>query len=255
MRFHQYLSMRDISQCIPVNRNWFQICKSEIFWKQLFKEWWPNAQNSDGRPYLSLPNPQTNNFPDRWKQICIATYHRRKSLLCGKSISSTGLRRHEKDEVSKIVASLGGTYAADFSRQVNYLIASTYRSEKYRLAVRIGTPVVTFQWLIDTASRVGCQPSTKYRPIFEPPIICGTGFTVREREILKDLVIQLGGKYSNALTRNCTHLIVRPTNDGRKLAAAQRWQVTVHKLTETEPLKPIVQSCFPFLGSNSSDKL
>jgi len=148
---------------------------------------------------------------------------------------------------------LGGTYAADFSRSVNYLIASTYRSEKYRLAIRIGTPVVTFQWLIDTATRIRCQPIELYRPIFEPPIICGTGFTVKDREMLKDLVMELGGKYSNALTRACTHLIVRPGNDGRKLAAAHRWQVTVHKLNEADTLKSIVQSCFPLLRG-SADK-
>jgi len=171
--------------------------------------------------------------------------------LCGKSISSTGLRRFEKDEVSKVVALLGGTYAADFSRQVSYLIASTYRSEKYRLAVRIGTPVVTYQWLMDTAAKVFCQPPILYRPVFEPPIICGTGFAVRDREALKDLVQELGGRYSNALTRNCTHLIVRPSNDGRKLAAAQKWQITVHKISDVEALKSIVQSCFPLPGGSN----
>jgi len=64
--------------------------------------------------------------------------------------------------------------------------------------------------------------------------------------------LELGGRYSNALTRSCTHLLARPTNDGRKLAAAQRWQVTIHKLSDSDPLKPVVKNCFPLLGP--SDK-
>jgi len=245
MRLHQFLSMNDISHCITVSCEWWKLCKNEIFWKQLFKELWPFAQDGEGREILFLPLPAST-VPDHWKQTCIATYHRRKSLLCGKSISSTGLKRSDKDEVAKVVQILGGTYAADFSRQVNYLIAATYRSEKYRLAIRIGTPVVSFQWLMDTAARVRVQTPILYRPTFEPPTICGTGFSVRDREILKEEVLILGGRYSNALTRSCTHLLARPTNDGRKLAAAQRWQVTIHKLSETDSLRPIVKNCFPF---------
>jgi len=253
-RFHCYLNLQEITNCSYANVCWSQLLKDGRFWKQLFNAWYPMATDEEGIPLMTMPIPSP--IPAYyWKTLCFRTYLKRSNLFKGKSVSSTGLRRFDKDEVCRLVTCLGGSYCADFSRQVNYLVAATYRSDKYRLAIRIGTPIVKLEWLLESTVRICIQPHLDYRPSFDPPIICGTGFNVKDREYLREEVLRLGGKYSNALTKTCTHLLARPSNDGRKLAAAQRWGVTVCELRESDDLRLIIKQCFPHIFNTRFHKL
>ena len=56
--------------------------------------------------------------------------------------------------------------------------------------------------------------------LFGGLVVSVSGFTTRARETIFAAVQALGGRWQNALTTRCTHLIVRPTRGSKTVRVA-----------------------------------
>uniref|UniRef100_A0A3B4BD08 Uncharacterized protein n=1 Tax=Periophthalmus magnuspinnatus TaxID=409849 RepID=A0A3B4BD08_9GOBI len=136
------------------------------------------------------------------------------------SLCFTGFRNKE-EMVSKnlvnLVHHMGGTIRKDFSTKVTHLIAYSTHGEKYRLAVCMGTPILTPNWILkawerrdDVTFHAGDEEfRTEYKvPPFQDCILSFLGFSDEEKANMEERTLKHGGTYLEVGSERCTHMVV-----------------------------------------------
>ncbi|RXN22325.1 ECT2 isoform X1 [Labeo rohita] len=135
------------------------------------------------------------------------------------SLCFTGFRK--KDEVVtlvNLVHHMGGTIRKDFdSAKVTHLIARSTHGEKYRLAVCMGTPILTPEWIHKAwehkddinfhASNEEFRTEFKVPP-FQDCVLSFLGFSEEEKTNMEERTQKHGGRVQVVGDERCTHLVV-----------------------------------------------
>ena len=94
----------------------------------------------------------------------------------------------------------------------DYCVAKTTNSRKYELARTLFKPVVTAEWLRDSAAKGELLPlddpatAKGYRPpAFMGLCVCVTGFTQDERAAIEAKVVANGAVYTSDLVKGTLH--------------------------------------------------
>ncbi|XP_073771882.1 protein ECT2 isoform X5 [Danio rerio] len=135
------------------------------------------------------------------------------------SLCFTGFRK--KDEVValvNLVHHMGGTIRKDFdSAKVTHLIARSTHGEKYRLAVCMGTPILTPDWIRkawehrdDINFHAGNELfRTEFKvPPFQDCVLSFLGFSEEEKNNMEERTQKHGGRFQAVGDERCTHLVV-----------------------------------------------
>ncbi|XP_061593324.1 protein ECT2 isoform X2 [Cololabis saira] len=129
----------------------------------------------------------------------------------------TGFRNKEEMKLVNLVHHMGGTIRKDFSTKVTHLIAYSTRGEKYRLAVCMGTPILTPVWIQKAWERrddVDFHANEEeFRAEFKVPpfqdcVLSFWGFSEEEKANMEERTLKHGGRYLEVGDGSCTHLVV-----------------------------------------------
>nr|XP_020441510.1 protein ECT2 isoform X2 [Monopterus albus] len=124
--------------------------------------------------------------------------------------------KKEKNLVN-LVHHMGGIIRKDFSTKVTHLIAYSTHGEKYRLAVCMGTPILTPSWIHrawerrdDVHFHAGDEEfRTQFKvPPFQDCILSFLGFSEDEKANMEERTLKHGGRYLEVGDEDCTHVVV-----------------------------------------------
>uniref|UniRef100_A0A8D3DH81 Epithelial cell transforming 2 n=1 Tax=Scophthalmus maximus TaxID=52904 RepID=A0A8D3DH81_SCOMX len=134
------------------------------------------------------------------------------------SLCFTGFRnKEEMKNLVNLVHHMGGTIRKDFSTKVTHLIAYSTHGEKYRLAVCLGTPILTPSWIHkawekrdDVYFHAGEEEfRTEFKvPPFQDCILSFLGFSEEEKANMEERTLKHGGRYLEVGGERCTHMVV-----------------------------------------------
>uniref|UniRef100_A0A8D0ANC2 Epithelial cell transforming 2 n=1 Tax=Sander lucioperca TaxID=283035 RepID=A0A8D0ANC2_SANLU len=157
------------------------------------------------------------------------------------SLCFTGFRnKDEMKNLVNLVHHMGGTIRKDFSTKVTHLIAYSTHGEKYRLAVCMGTPILTPSWIHrswerrdDVYFHAGEEEfRTEFKvPPFQDCVLCFLGFSDEEKANMEERTLKHGGTYLEVKDERCTHMVVEensvkelPFSPSKKLfVVKQEW--------------------------------
>uniref|UniRef100_A0A4W6FZ33 Epithelial cell transforming 2 n=1 Tax=Lates calcarifer TaxID=8187 RepID=A0A4W6FZ33_LATCA len=157
------------------------------------------------------------------------------------SLCFTGFRnKEEMKNLVNLVHHMGGTIRKDFSTKVTHLIAYSTHGEKYRLAVCLGTPILTPSWILkawerrnDVFFHAGEEEfRTEFKvPPFQDCILSFLGFSEEEKANMEERTLKHGGRYLEVGDESCTHIVVEensvkelPFSPSKKLfVVKQEW--------------------------------
>ncbi|KAJ4943235.1 hypothetical protein JOQ06_005740 [Pogonophryne albipinna] len=134
------------------------------------------------------------------------------------SLCFTGFRNKEEiKNLVNLVHHMGGTIRKDFSTKVTHLIAYSTHGEKYRLAVCMGTPILTPSWIHkawerreDVLFHAGEEEfRTEFKvPPFQDCILSFLGFLDEDKANMEERTLKHGGTYLEVGDERCTHMVV-----------------------------------------------
>ncbi|XP_042368770.1 protein ECT2 isoform X2 [Plectropomus leopardus] len=134
------------------------------------------------------------------------------------SLCFTGFRnKEEMKNLVNLVHHMGGTIRKDFSTKVTHLIAYSTHGEKYRLAVCMGTPILTPSWIHKAWERRNDvhfhAGEEEFRmefkvPPFQDCILSFLGFSDEEKANMEERTLKHGGSYLEVGDERCTHMVV-----------------------------------------------
>uniref|UniRef100_A0AAQ5XTY6 Epithelial cell transforming 2 n=1 Tax=Amphiprion ocellaris TaxID=80972 RepID=A0AAQ5XTY6_AMPOC len=132
------------------------------------------------------------------------------------SLCFTGFRnKEEMKNLVNLVHHMGGTIRKDFSTKVTHLIAYSTHGEKYRLAVCMGTPILTPSWIHKAWERRDDtfyflkEFRTEFKvPPFQDCILSFLGFSEEEKTNMEERTLKHGGGYLEVGDERCTHMVV-----------------------------------------------
>ncbi|KAL6469130.1 hypothetical protein MHYP_G00226540 [Metynnis hypsauchen] len=134
------------------------------------------------------------------------------------SLCFTGFRKKEEVvNLVNLVHHMGGTIRKDFSAKVTHLIAHSTHGEKYRLAVCMGTPILTPEWIHkawehkdDINFHAGDEEfRTAFKvPPFQDCVLSFLGFSEEEKNNMEERTLKHGGRFLEVGDEKCTHLVV-----------------------------------------------
>ncbi|KAM6938060.1 protein ECT2 isoform 2-T2 [Lycodopsis pacificus] len=134
------------------------------------------------------------------------------------SLCFTGFRnKEEMKKLVNVVHHMGGTIRKDFSTKVTHLIAYSTHGEKYRLAVCMGTPILTPSWIHKAWERrdevhfyAGEEEfRTEFKvPPFQDCILSFLGFSDEEKANMEERTLKHGGSSLQVGDERCTHMVV-----------------------------------------------
>uniref|UniRef100_A0AAY4E8I2 Protein ECT2 n=1 Tax=Denticeps clupeoides TaxID=299321 RepID=A0AAY4E8I2_9TELE len=103
------------------------------------------------------------------------------------------------------------------SQMITHLIAHSTHGEKYRLAVCMGTPILTPAWILkawefrdDINFHAGDEEfRTEFKvPPFQDCVLSFLGFSEEEKINMEERTLKHGGRYLEVGDEKCTHLVV-----------------------------------------------
>ncbi|XP_014872654.1 protein ECT2-like isoform X2 [Poecilia latipinna] len=134
------------------------------------------------------------------------------------SLCLTGFRnKEEMKSLVNLVHHMGGTIRKDFSAKVTHLVAYSTHGEKYRLAVCMGTPILSPSWIQkawEKRDHVHFHANdeefrTEFKvPPFQNCILSFLGFSEEEKVNMEERTFKHGGRYAEVGDDQCTHLVV-----------------------------------------------
>ncbi|KAM4738952.1 LOW QUALITY PROTEIN: protein ECT2 [Anableps anableps] len=157
-------------------------------------------------------------------------------LLC-----FTGFRnKEEMKNLVNLVHHMGGTIRKDFSTKVTHLVAYSTHGEKYRLAVCMGTPILSPSWIQkawekrdDVHFHANDEEfRTEFKvPPFQNCVLSFLGFSEEEKANMEERTLKHGGRYAEVGDDQCTHMVVEensvkdlPVSPSQKLfVVKQEW--------------------------------
>ncbi|KAM7388774.1 hypothetical protein PAMP_024924 [Pampus punctatissimus] len=145
-----------------------------------------------------------------------------------------------KKNLVNLVHHMGGTIRKDFSTKVTHLIAYSTHGEKYKLAVCMGTPILTPLWIHkawerrdDVSFHAGEEAfRTEFKvPPFQDCILSFLGFSDEEKANMEERTLKHGGRHLEVGDERCTHMVVEensvkelPPSPSKKLfVVKQEW--------------------------------
>ncbi|XP_024114819.1 protein ECT2 isoform X7 [Oryzias melastigma] len=156
------------------------------------------------------------------------------------SLCLTGFRnKDEMKNLVNLVHHMGGTIRKDFSTKVTHLVANSTHGEKYRLAVCMGTPILTPLWIQkawerrdDVHFHAGQEEfRSEFKvPPFQDCVLSFLGFSEEEKTNMEERTLKHGGRYLEVGDERCTHLVVEensvkelPTSSKKLYVVKQEW--------------------------------
>ncbi|XP_027025772.2 protein ECT2 isoform X2 [Tachysurus fulvidraco] len=134
------------------------------------------------------------------------------------SLCFTGFRKKEEVvNLVNLVHHMGGTIRKDFSAKVTHLIAYSTHGEKYRLAVCMGTPILTPDWIHkawEHKENINFHAGDEeFRMAFKVPpfqdcVLSFLGFSEEEKSNMEERTLKHGGRFLEVGDEKCTHLVV-----------------------------------------------
>ncbi|XP_056271042.1 protein ECT2 isoform X2 [Pseudoliparis swirei] len=134
------------------------------------------------------------------------------------SLCFTGFRNKEEvKNLVNLVHHMGGIIRKDFSTKVTHLIAYSTHGEKYRLAVCMGTPILTPSWIHKAWERRDevhfYAEDEEFRTEFKVSplqdcILSFLGFSDEEKANMEERTLKHGGRYLEVGDERCTHMVV-----------------------------------------------
>ncbi|KAM6962669.1 protein ECT2 isoform 2-T2 [Aplochiton taeniatus] len=134
------------------------------------------------------------------------------------SLCFTGFRHKEEVKtLVNLVHHMGGTIRKDFSTKVTHLIAYSTHGEKYKLAVCMGTPILTPTWIHkawerrdDVSFHAGEEEfRTEFKvPPFQDCVLSFLGFSEEDKTNMEERTLKHGGRYLEVGSERCTHMVV-----------------------------------------------
>ncbi|KAK1806114.1 hypothetical protein P4O66_012819 [Electrophorus voltai] len=181
---------------------------------------------------LAPPTPQPIPFSSR--PLYSAT-------MLNLSLCFTGFRKKEEVvNLVNLVHHMGGIIRKDFSTKVTHLVAQSTHGEKYRLAVCMGTPILTPDWIRESwehrndihfhAGDENFRTAFKVPP-FQDCVLSFLGFSDEEKTNMEERTLKHGGRFLEVGHEKCTHLVVEensvkelPFDPSKKLhVVKQEW--------------------------------
>uniref|UniRef100_A0A4W5Q1Z9 Epithelial cell transforming 2 n=1 Tax=Hucho hucho TaxID=62062 RepID=A0A4W5Q1Z9_9TELE len=134
------------------------------------------------------------------------------------SLCFTGFRsKEEVKNLVNLVHHMGGAIRKDFSTKVTHLIAYSTHGEKYKLAVCMGTPILTPTWIHkawehrdDVKFHAGDEEfRTEFKvPPFQDCVLSFLGFSDEDKTNMEERTVKHGGSYLEVGDEKCTHMVV-----------------------------------------------
>ncbi|XP_062306559.1 protein ECT2 isoform X5 [Osmerus eperlanus] len=134
------------------------------------------------------------------------------------SLCFTGFRNKEEvKNLVNLVHHMGGTIRKDFSTKVSHLIAYSTHGEKYKLAVCMGTPILTPAWIHKAWERrdevtfhAGDEAfRTEFKvPPFQDCVLSFLGFSEEDKTNMEERTLKHGGLHLEVGDEKCTHMVV-----------------------------------------------
>uniref|UniRef100_A0A3P8XZ88 Epithelial cell transforming 2 n=1 Tax=Esox lucius TaxID=8010 RepID=A0A3P8XZ88_ESOLU len=133
------------------------------------------------------------------------------------SLCFTGFRNKEEVKLVNLVHHMGGAIRKDFSAKVTHLIAYSTHGEKYKLAVCMGTPILTPTWIHkawehrdDVQFHAGDEAfRTEFKvPPFQDCVLSFLGFSDDDKVNMEERTLKHGGRYLEVGDEKCTHMVV-----------------------------------------------
>ncbi|KAI8498895.1 Protein T2 [Branchiostoma belcheri] len=129
----------------------------------------------------------------------------------------TGFRQKEQlSRLVDLVHFMGGSIRKDFSTKVTHLVANSTSGDKYRVAVSLGTPIMTEEWVHQSWQRRHSpaalstdEEMLKYK--MQPFFCCMLsfhGFSQEDTEQMKELTKMQGGTCTPVGDPSSTHLVI-----------------------------------------------
>jgi len=155
-------------------------------------------------------------------------------------VSATGITPQKKEELSRLIHWMGGTYFQSFGHRTTHLISNTIKSSKYEQATLNGVPVMHVDWVqyvwdqSRRSQREGISATDpdfdKYRlPIFFGANITCSGLDVARKDQVMRLVNENGGIYHRAFRSQVVDIVIteQSKTDTEKYKAAIRYKKDV----------------------------
>nr|KAJ0226607.1 hypothetical protein LSAT_V11C100004660 [Lactuca sativa] len=113
------------------------------------------------------------------------------------------------NEIDKLVTAMGGLLQTKASPDINFVIVKNVLAGKYKWALNnLKKPIVSENWVHQCWKEHRVVPHDSYRVLpFSGLTISVTQMPSHEREEIKKIVLQNGGKYSAELIEKSTHLV------------------------------------------------
>nr|XP_046156733.1 protein ECT2 isoform X4 [Oncorhynchus gorbuscha] len=134
------------------------------------------------------------------------------------SLCFTGFRsKEEVKNLVNLVHHMGGAIRKDFSTKVTHLIAYSTHGEKYKLAVCMGTPILTPTWIHkawehrdDVKFHAGDEEfRTEFKvPPFQDCALSFLGFSDEDKTNMEERTVKHGGSFLEVGDEKCTHMVV-----------------------------------------------
>ncbi|KAG8741745.1 hypothetical protein FRC10_002523 [Ceratobasidium sp. 414] len=202
------------------------------------------------------PVPKTGNYPKDTRAITYdanATSGTARDALkhdtrpfSGMQICCTGV----KDKVALLgkARELGAVCSNDFTDLTTHLVADAPGSAKYDCALKLGIPVLTSDWILDTHTQwlagVDIDPEECVSEHLLPPlkgvVLCATRLTnAEDRQRITKSAVRLGAVYQAHMDKAATHLLIGPDDaenvDSQKLQWVMRLNEKRRKEQSEEP--------------------
>ena len=163
--------------------------------------------------------------------------------LCKIAVIGVTVRDEEK-RLIRIIHELGGIYASDVKADTFCALVKKV-GPQHKAIITHKIPAVDLQWLSDCRRSLRNLSFDNY--IVKPLIglvICCTGYTNEERNLIEKCTTENGGEFSSKMNREtCTHLITEEEDPSTtsKYAYAKVWRtvqiVTMKWLTDCKKQK------------------
>lgn len=148
-----------------------------------------------------------------------------KNHLKDKVVVLSGFKTDEEYRFRKLVGDLGGLFSRNLTSTTLCLVIKHIGSEKHKVALERGIPVVSELWLNECAISSKVPSFDNFKPLcFHGVSLCCSNLSFEERLAIKRVVEGNGGTYSSNLIRNATTHLVVSKPEGEKYDHALSWK-------------------------------
>lgn len=158
----------------------------------------------------------------------LSAAERRRSVLAGSRLTSTGLERRKKESIEAMALAMGAQWSDELRSGTTHLVAASVLSAKFASARERALRIVRPEWVEEchaTALRLG---EDRYEvPALQGVVVACTNLGSEDRLLVKEAVEALGGAYAGSLEKGKTTHLVCDEPWGDKFDHATEWGVPI----------------------------